>query len=97
MIFVNNIYVGNNLYVGNSNGANSDVIYFGGGLQSLAWDTTNNVWQPSGNVFNSSQLASVDSVANLMRSELLANSDSTQFRVFSGLKYLNAFGSFSKK
>lgn len=57
--------------------------------ETIAWDTTNNVWQPSGNVFNSSQLASVDSVADLLRSELLANSDSTQFRAFSDLKYLN--------
>ncbi|HPV33292.1 MAG TPA: tail fiber domain-containing protein [Candidatus Paceibacterota bacterium] len=44
-------YVGDNLYIGYSNGADSDVIYFRGGLESLAWSTTNNRFEASTALF----------------------------------------------
>ncbi|MDD3949249.1 MAG: tail fiber domain-containing protein, partial [Anaerolineaceae bacterium] len=44
-------YVGDNLYVGYSNGTDSDVIYFRGGLESLAWSTTNNRFEASTALF----------------------------------------------
>ena len=57
--------------------------------ESIAWDTTLNQWVPAGFVFSNEQTVAIDSVSDALKSELLANEDTTDFRAYSDSKYLS--------
>lgn len=57
--------------------------------ESIAWDTTLNQWVPAGFVFSTEQTVAIDSVSDALKSELLADEDTTDFRAYSDAKYLS--------